>query len=889
MNKQTIIKTIKWFFGIMFSLILIISCCLFFFKDDIIGLVLKEVNKHLKAKVSVSKVDLTFWKSFPDLSVDFNHVFIQDSYENSTASDTLFYTDLVRLRFSPIDVWREKYHVKQVDINPGTLQLKINSKGITNYDILKEIEDSTVTQPFDLKLEAIEIEDLRFAYTNMISDQKYLASVAKMDLSGEFSESEFTLSANSELVMKEAKSGQINLLRNKKVEFDLSILVNQKEGVFKIPDATLLVANLPLKIRGEVNPKMIDFSIVGNRLPLQDVATHLSMNELAQVKRFQGAGTASIDLRIVGENKINQPIGIVCKFDVANGKLIEPLKQQQISNIELQGFYSNLGDTDKELLSLEKISFQTATGPFSGNLLITNFHSPVFQGNANGKLNLSVIHALFHIPSIGNIAGNLGVDSEFDIQLLPQPNESTNYSVRKCNGSANFEEVAFQLVDDKRLFEHINGKILLNENNISVKDLRLVVAKSDLELNGTFSNIVPFLSNEGSLVADVNVTSNRINLEDLGTTSKEVRLQESPTYILPNNVNATINLAVGDLGYEGHRFELINSRLTSSNRVLVFQDLTFRNAGATVRGAVKIEERSPEVFSTTLQLASNNIVLKSVFKEWNNFNQSVIKEENIFGNAAVNLTLEAPFDLSSGINYSMIKSDVQIKIQDGRLKDVSAFKSITQNLKTPSAKLALGAKNIVALEQKLGDLRFETLENQLIIRNGMIQMPAMIIKSSALQLEVSGKHSFANDIDYRFAFRFRDLKEKKDTEFGNVVDDGTGMIVYMRMHGNLANPIIEWDKASSKEDRKEYNMKEKENMKAMLKSDFGLFGKDTTVSAFKKAEKPKAVLEVQFGKDTTSVDDFVKEKKKKDGKLNKWLKTMEEESKSQKKIEVGFD
>jgi hypothetical protein len=33
----------------------------------------------------------------------------------------------------------------------------------------------------------------------------------------------------------------------------------------------------------------------------------------------------------------------------------------------------------------------------------------------------------------------------------------------------------------------------------------------------------------------------------------------------------------------------------------------------------------------------------------------------------------------------------------------------------------------------------------------------------------------------------------------------------------------------------------------------------------------------------------VKEKKKKDSKLNKWLKNMEEESTSKKKIEVGFD
>src|SRR5690606_33942084 len=152
MGKKRILKVLKWFFGVLFSLVLLITAGLYIFKDDIIQLVIDEVNDHLKAKVSVSKVDLTFWGTFPNLSVDFDNVFIQDAVEGSTVNDTLLYSDRIRLRFNPMDLWRENYTIQKVDIFPGTLQLKVDSLGQVNYDILKPADDSTANSALDFDL-----------------------------------------------------------------------------------------------------------------------------------------------------------------------------------------------------------------------------------------------------------------------------------------------------------------------------------------------------------------------------------------------------------------------------------------------------------------------------------------------------------------------------------------------------------------------------------------------------------------------------------------------------------------------------------------------------------------------------------------------------------------
>ena len=77
MMKKRIVKISLWFIGILMSIFLLITSGIYFFKDEICGVVIQEINKNLKAQVAVSEVDLTFWGTFPKLAVDFNQVLIK--------------------------------------------------------------------------------------------------------------------------------------------------------------------------------------------------------------------------------------------------------------------------------------------------------------------------------------------------------------------------------------------------------------------------------------------------------------------------------------------------------------------------------------------------------------------------------------------------------------------------------------------------------------------------------------------------------------------------------------------------------------------------------------------------------------------------------------------
>ncbi len=891
MPKKRILKILKWFFGTLLSLFLLITFLLYIFKDDICQMAISEVNKHLKAKVTVSDVDITFWSTFPNLSIDFNHVFIMDAKDGATKRDTLLYTDMIRCKVNPFDVWREEYKVKSLEIHPGVLNLRVDSAGNNNYDIFKEAESSPESS-FEMQLKEVSFTNFRFNYINEATSQVYKTRIKSMRLDGNLSEDVFTTAASSELDIVAARSGNITLVSNKPAVLGVNVKVDTKNGTVEIPKSTIKVANLPFDFDGKVDTTGFHFALSGKNIGIEDAANNLAMEQTKDIKAFSGTGTLLFDLSIDGKNEAKSPVEIVCNFGVEKGTLRDPNTKLSMRDLSLKGAYSNVGGAQKEFLELKDIGFVSEGGPFRANLKITKFDKPLFQGNAVGLLNLSVVRSLFKLTQFQQLRGTVDVSSQFSVQTEVLEDESKRYNINKCEGQVIFNKVRAQLQDDKRVYRDIEGRVYLRNDKVGMDAVTLQLGSSDFEVNGVFTDVVDYFSKRGSLVADVEITSSRIDMADMGSDAKEDIMLQERAFILPNDVEGKVFLDVVKLKYDKHYFQNLRGNMTLQNRVIHFPKLTVSNGGADASGSLTISENLPEIFTIKSHVVSNNIQFDKMFAEWDNFQQDVINSKNITGVAKANIRFEAPFDLRTGIISKAIDAKIGIEIDNGRLKNVGTFKEITQSLnEMASARLAIGKENIKAFESKLLDLKFDHLENTLLIRDGVIVIPSMSVKSSALELEISGKHTFDNKIDYRFGFRFRDLKQAEESEFGKVLDDGLGKHVFMRMYGDLYNPSFEWDAETSKAFKKEQQEKAKQDARSIFKSEFGLFKNDTTVKVYVQERRPHEELELIINPSEEN-DLFIEQTKpKKDGKGKKWLKELEKkqtEEKGGEEFEIDF-
>jgi hypothetical protein len=877
--------SVKWILIPLFSICLLISGLVFFFKDRICGLVLTEVNSHLNVPLKVADMDLVFWSSFPNLSVDFDQLFIQESLPNSQVSDTLFYTDQLRLTFNPWDIYQGKYHVKRVNVSPGKLAIRYDARGKENFDIFKPSPSETKTD-FNLTLKEVKIDGLCFIYDNISSNQYLSSTFDNARIKGDFSSESFVAKAMGKMNLVRLKSGEITLLRNKNTEFNFALDVNHLTGLYSLKNAELTVEHLPFSVNGMVSPDSLQFAVQSKNIQLTQLVNEFSLDAAKDVKALKGSGKVDFHLALAGALSAVEPIGVNADFSIQNGKLTEPEHGLNIQDIQLSGKYSNTG-AEGEYISMKNVRFRTAGGPFSGELELREFDRPKVEGNAKGNVDLGLIHAIFQLPSIDEIQGNLGIQTNFKLTT----SSAGELEVDQCSGQLALKNISLKLNGDKRQFSEVNGRLFLRGNEAGIENTALKLGASDVKLNGIFGNIFPYINGKGDLKTSILLESNYLNVEDLGSTSKEMKIEAGEVYSLPDNIQGEINLQIEKLRYGKHAFEHLISKMNIEHRRLHFPQMSLVNAEALLSGALIIEEKEPEKFMLTTQIAGKNLKFKPLFKEWENFDQTVISEQNISGRAEANLFFRAPFSLSKGISYPGIEAKLDLKVFNGHLKNVASFKDITESLKTKSGKLVLGKENIALLEEKLKDVDFQTMENSIYIKNGQVEIPKMTIRSTALDMDVSGRHSFIDDIDYRFAFRFRDLKAAKNqTEFGEVIDDGTGVRLFLRMHGTLEKPIYEWDSEGRKVQAKEYRQEEKAQAKSMLKAEFGFFQKDSTVKAFIPKDVPKEDLKIKFG--PASKQEFMEEKKQtKDSKLkktlNSWKEQQEKEQKSGVKLGSG--
>lgn len=258
-------------------------CKPLFFKDHICQLVLNELNNELIEPIQVSDVDLVFWGSFPNLSVDLKGVYIKDKFSTKNHTDTLLSADNIRMRFNPIDLWNEQYNIKYLEVSNGVTKLKTNSKGESNYDIFKPT-NSKDPSTSNIKLQHIFIQKLRLVYYNLATDQHYKTTFKNSSFSGNFSSEKYTLKADCELFVNQLKSGEVVLMANKNTLFSLDILVDNRSGSFNIPKAQVDMEGLPFILDGKVSKDSLSFNVHSKDISLTDLVNTVSLDQEKDVK-----------------------------------------------------------------------------------------------------------------------------------------------------------------------------------------------------------------------------------------------------------------------------------------------------------------------------------------------------------------------------------------------------------------------------------------------------------------------------------------------------------------------------------------------------------------------------------------------------------------------------
>lgn len=869
------LRLFKRFILALILLMASISLVLFIFEDRIISKVVAGVNTYLKVPVQVQQIELHFWRTFPRISVAFNGIQIADPLQKK---DTLLSAEQISLRFNPLDLLEGEYEIEQLTAFKGQLHVKFDRNGRLNCDILKAHPEQK-TSAFNLTLKDIFITQFDLSYHDAQTSQVFDAKVEQSTLSGNLSAEKTTLFATGAWQLQQIKKGTVVLLRNQPLSFNFSLLVDQKNKTIKLPQAKIELAHLPFLLDADVSPQVSSFDLRTADVSLPQLVKTLSPSNLKALRRIKAQGTVEFQLHYQTSASQASP-HINAYFGIQNGSLTEPQFGTTISALRCFGTYKNLPTDD---LQIAQFSFNCRGAQFAGQLQLTDFSAPRLNFATKGHIPLALAQLLYPQDAFTSVNGN----AELELNGAFYQNTSSQWQTKSLKGSAHIAATQLKLNTLQKPFKAINCDLQFDHSDLHVHHCSAQIGNSSFEMQASFPELFNASQEKGPQKINGNLKAANISFADFQTNSSSTKTD----WILPQAFKLQFPFQIQALRNEQIELKALTGAVELGPQILEMKDLKFKHAGGWWNGNLKIKEQEPEKFECTTVGKVKELNTRELFRQWDNFGQDLLIAEQIYGNGALDFHAKAYYSIADGFDENALKVRAQCRLENGRLLNAPILQELANSLTYGNGHAILGSKNQLALCQKLRDVSFGTLENNFFIGNRKIEFGKMHIASSALDIDLVGKHSFDHQIDYAVGLRFRDLLVRQtQTEFGEILDDGTGIRICARICGSLDTPKIKWDKTGQLDGAKLKLEKSNQESKEMLKAAFGLYKNDPTINVYQEPNAPHESIQLHFN-DKQPTDKMnpkipsVREKNKKlQQKLEQWK--LDQEKNQEKEVSV---
>jgi hypothetical protein len=812
----------------------------YFYQDEVKEYVIAELNKQLNTEIIVDgkDIDFTVLQNFPYASVDFKNVKAMEAIQQKN-KDTLFSAGEISFQFNVLDVFKKNYRVKKIEISTVNLNLRIDENGNDNYHFWKSSRDTSNTS-FAFSLEDIYLNDIRVSFKNQKSKQNIDFSIKNSRLSGKFSDEKYALETTADLFVTFIKTENVNYLNKKNVHAELSLTVDNSMPSYKIKNGKIKIEELLFEVFGSVinngSEPIVNFGLKGKDMDVKSVLSLVPNKYKGKINDYASDGVFYFDALIQGVVSEKQMPQVTADFGISNAEITQVKDDIRLHNVNLKGHYfsGNKNANETSLLTLIPFSASIDQGKIEGELTLRDLANPSFSGKVKADMNLENLQKFMKIDTIESVNGSLMVDVLFSGE--GRNVSSGNYENVNTSGDLKISNVNFKLKNYTLGFNGFNGDFKFDNNDLAVNAFSGNIASSDFELKGFFRNIIGFLIKENqNITVDATLTSKNIDLNEL-LANKESDATSGNKYKLKFSdlVDVNLNSEIEHLVFRKFDATNIKGLIKLKDKKMVVDPVVLSTMNGKITTSGLIDGRDSTRVLITCFSDIDRINITKMFEQFENFGQTAVTHKNLKGVATAKIQFASVLDSELKMDLDKLYAGVDMTIENGELNNVEAMKSLSRFIEL----------------KDLENIRFSTLKNQIEVKNQVISIPRMEVKSNAISIVASGMHTFNNVINYKFKLSLNELLSKKakqakkeNDEFGEVADDGLGRTnIFLSMTGTIDNPVIKYDSKSAIQNVKQDLKVEKQTLKVILKEEFGLFKKDSSLNKKTLKEDPKFII-----------------------------------------------
>lgn len=821
---KKLFKFIKIIIVIVLLLVATMLALTKFYEKQIVNKAVDLINKNISVPVSVNNISLNIFRSFPNITLKLDNIKIESPKTLNTNSfqhiNSYQLLDLknVYLSFNLRALLDNTFELSEIVFSDGTIQVLVDKRGYNNYDLLTQKKSTSESDKLNVLLKKVQFSNINLVIENAYKKSFVSLNSNKLLAKGAFYKEKYTLNTEGSIQISKYVNGEITFVPKQKTSLAFNLGINN--DTVNIKNGTFVTKGISFETTGVIttgSKPYIDIAIIGRNISLSSLLELLPKNTIPK-NNFKTVGYLGINTKVKGYLTEKISPKVKANFKIHDGEIMYSKSEFSVNNIFLSGQYSSYS---KPTLNISEFAFITDSSKFNGKLMLDSFQNPVVSLQSTFAININDITELVSLKNVSTLNGKVNGELKAKGKL---PKEITINSISNIlqESQVSCSNINIGLNDSPLKITSFYGNLLFSTNRLSFKNLKGKFIDVETTGSGSIDNFAGVFSESYHPVTiNANASFDRVNYQNFKFLfANESESTKKTSYIINANLN------VKEFLYDKLKTSNLSTNFKYKNKTVEFSNLKFSAFGGSANSYVELKPKGNATVLYT-KAETKDLDISRVFDVFNNFDQQFITHKNIKGRVSSSFDGEI-FIINNKAELNTLDLLGHLTIVNGELinfepiQKLSSFSSISE----------------------LSHLKFDTLQNDLLISNGKINIPSMDISNNAMNLNIFGEQEFNGDFEYHIKILLSELlgnKNKKirqqQSEFGTIQDDGLGKTtLYLVATGKQGETKVKFDKKELGKHLKSEMKEEKKELKKILNKEFGWFKKDSTLN---QNEKPK--------------------------------------------------
>ena len=574
------------------------------FKSKIEAMVKEKVNEEVHATVDWSRFNLSFFRGFPDLSINLHHVSVigLEPFEG----DTLAGLERFELRVNPFSAFSKNIEVKSILVDRPLINGRVLEDGKANWDITTSPESSTAQEDLEtgeggassmsVSLKRLAILDGRIYYIDKEAGVDASLEGFSLELRGDFSmeETQVQLSAGIEAI--NARMGGIRYMKDGSFEIELLAAANMVENRYTLENNLITINGLSLGAEGDVTlmdegAMDLDLSFFSRETSFRTLLSLVPAIYLQDFEALNTSGNLQLEGRVTGIMKDSILPDITLRLMVTDGYFAYPDLPKDVSDVQLTLDVDYKGaNMDATTVNLERFHLLLGGNPFDMNLTIDHPVSDMHvAGEAKGRIDFASLKDIVPMEDV-TMEGKLETDLRWDTRMSYLEQEL--YDQVDLEGKLLIEDVVLEAPDIPVPVELVKLHMDFNPRIVELRTLDMILGSSDLHMDGELSNFVPYVFKGQTITGSVNLSSQLLNANewlpdreedapDAGQNVNDSLLTVPPDSLavasllrIPENIGFAMDVDMKRIEYDKILLENIRGNMKITEGVAILEGLS---------------------------------------------------------------------------------------------------------------------------------------------------------------------------------------------------------------------------------------------------------------------------------------------------------------------------